>query len=124
MTLTEGELITVARVEGRKITALYPEDFLPGYTVDADHAGSVTVCFRETFREDWADFGGYVFISENIAPPVIHFGDVPDGVWYADAVAWALENGVTVGTSESTFSPNHTCTRAQIVTFLHRATVK
>ena len=121
VTLTEGELITVARVEGRKITALYPEDFLPGYTVDADHAGSVTVCFRETFREDWADFGGYVFISENIAPPVIHFGDVPDGVWYADAVAWALENGVTVGTSESTFSPNHTCTRAQIVTFLWRA---
>ncbi len=121
VTLTEGELITVARVEGRKITALYPEDFLPGYTVDADHAGSVTVCFRETFREDWADFGGYVFISENIAPPVIHFGDVPDGVWYADAVAWALENGVTVGTSESTFSPNNTCTRAQIVTFLWRA---
>lgn len=121
VTLTEGELITVARVEGRKITALYPEDFLPGYTVDADHAGSVTVCFRETFQEDWADFGGYVFISESIAPPVIHFGDVPDSVWYADAVAWALENGVTVGTSESTFSPNHTCTRAQIVTFLWRA---
>ena len=121
VTLTEGELITVARVEGRKITALYPEDFLPGYTVDADHAGSVTVCFRETFREDWADFGGYVFISENIAPPVIHFGDVPDGVWYADAVAWALENGVTVGTSNTTFSPNNTCTRAEIVTFLWRA---
>ncbi len=121
VTLTEGELITVARVEGRKITALYPEDFLPGYTVDADHAGSVTVCFRESFNEEWADFGGYVFISESIAPPVIHFGDVPDGVWYADAVAWALENGVTVGTSESTFSPNNTCTRAQIVTFLWRA---
>ena len=121
VTLTEGELITVARVEGRKITALYPEDFLPGYTVDADHAGSVTVCFRESFNEDWADFGGYVFISESIAPPVIHFADVPDGVWYADAVAWALENGVTVGTSESTFSPNNSCTRAQIVTFLWRA---
>lgn len=121
VTLTEGELITVARVEGRKITALYPEDFLPGYTVDAAHAGSVTIYFRETGNEDWADFGGYVFISESIAPPVIHFEDVPDGVWYADAVDWALEHGVTVGTSETTFSPNQGCTRAQIVTFLWRA---
>lgn len=39
----------------------------------------------------------------------------------ADAVAWAVENGVTNGTSASTFSPGSGCTRAQIVTFLYRA---
>ena len=38
----------------------------------------------------------------------------------ADAVAWAVENGVTNGTSASTFSPGSGCTRAQIVTFLWR----
>lgn len=40
--------------------------------------------------------------------------------WYADAVAWAAENGITTGTSANKFSPNQTCTRAQIVTFLYR----
>ncbi len=121
VTLTEGELITVARVEGRKITALYPEDFLPGYTVDADHAGSVTVYFRETVHEDWAEFGGYICIAQSVNPPANPFTDVPADAWYADAVAWALENGITAGTSETTFSPNQGCTRAQIVTFLWRA---
>jgi len=49
------------------------------------------------------------------------FADVPSDASYAQAVAWALEKGVTLGTSESTFSPDDTCTRGQIVTFLHRA---
>ena len=40
-----------------------------------------------------------------------------------NAVQWALDNGVTAGTTESTFSPDNTCTRAQIVTFLYRAMV-
>ena len=40
--------------------------------------------------------------------------------WYADAVAWAAENGITTGTSADKFSPDQTCTRAQIVTFLYR----
>ena len=49
------------------------------------------------------------------------FSDVADGAWYADAVAWAVAHGVTDGTSRTTFSPDGTCTRAQIVTFLWRA---
>ncbi|MBE6909234.1 MAG: S-layer homology domain-containing protein [Ruminococcaceae bacterium] len=49
------------------------------------------------------------------------FTDVPSGAYYADAVAWAVETGVTKGTSETTFSPNDTLTRAQAVTFLWRA---
>lgn len=49
------------------------------------------------------------------------FVDVPANAYYADAVAWAVENGITSGTSDTTFSPNAACTRAQMVTFLWRA---
>ena len=49
------------------------------------------------------------------------FTDVPAGSYYEQAVLWAVETGVTKGTSETTFSPNADCTRAQIVTFLWRA---
>lgn len=49
------------------------------------------------------------------------FTDVPANADYAQAVAWAVEKGVTAGTSKTTFSPSSTCTRGQIVTFLHRA---
>ena len=49
------------------------------------------------------------------------FTDVPAGNYYYDAVLWAVENGITKGTSDTTFSPNMTCTRAQIVTFLWRS---
>lgn len=49
------------------------------------------------------------------------FIDVPAGSYYYDAVLWAVENGITKGTSDTTFSPNMTCTRAQIVTFLWRS---
>ena len=49
------------------------------------------------------------------------FTDVPAGSYYYDAVLWAVENGITKGTSNTTFSPNMTCSRAQIVTFLWRA---
>ena len=49
------------------------------------------------------------------------FNDVPVGSYYYDAVLWAVENGITKGTSDTTFSPNMTCTRAQIVTFLWRS---
>ena len=49
------------------------------------------------------------------------FTDVNAGSYYYDAVLWAVENGITEGTSDTTFSPNMTCTRAQIVTFLWRS---
>ena len=49
------------------------------------------------------------------------FDDVPADAPYAEAVAWAVENGITTGTSATTFSPNMVCDRGQIVTFLHRA---
>ena len=48
------------------------------------------------------------------------FTDVESNAFCAEAVAWAVENGVTNGTTDSTFSPSNGCTRAQIVTFLFR----
>lgn len=49
------------------------------------------------------------------------FSDVPENAAYAQAVAWAVAQGITTGTSSSAFSPDKTCTRGQIVTFLYRA---
>ena len=49
------------------------------------------------------------------------FTDVPADAFYAKAVAWAVENGITGGTGDGKFSPDATCTRAQSVTFLYRA---
>ena len=49
------------------------------------------------------------------------FGDVKPGSFYEQAVAWAVENGITGGTGDGKFSPDATCTRAQSVTFLYRA---
>ena len=48
------------------------------------------------------------------------FTDVAADAFYHDAVLWAVENGITTGTTDTTFSPNATCTRGQIVTFLYR----
>ena len=55
--------------------------------------------------------------SDSVNP----FTDVAADAYYADAVLWAAENGVTSGTTATTFSPNNNCTRAQIVTFLWRS---
>ena len=49
------------------------------------------------------------------------FRDVAEDTYYEDAVSWAVHGGVTQGTTGSTFAPDETCTRAQIVTFLYRA---
>ena len=60
-------------------------------------------------------------VLDDFTPATPVFADVPAGVYYADAVAWAVREGVTSGTSATTFSPNNACTRAQMVTFLWRA---
>lgn len=48
------------------------------------------------------------------------FNDVPQGQYYYNAVLWAVEEGITAGTSKTTFSPDEPCTRGQIVTFIYR----
>ena len=49
------------------------------------------------------------------------FRDLPSGEYYSEAVLWAVENGITKGTSADTFSPKANCSRAQVVTFLYRS---
>lgn len=56
--------------------------------------------------------------QETVVPD---FQDVPADSWYADAVTWAVEEKITTGTTKTTFSPNQTCLRSQILTFLWRA---
>ena len=50
-----------------------------------------------------------------------NFTDVPTSADYSQAVAWAVRENITNGTSATTFSPNDICTRGQIVTFIYRA---
>ena len=59
--------------------------------------------------------------AEFVKTAATSFADVPASAYYAKAVAWAVENGITNGMTETTFAPNATCTRGQIVTFLYRA---
>lgn len=54
-------------------------------------------------------------------PTSVRFSDVASNAYYADAVRWAVNSGITSGTSSTTFSPNQTCTVAQILSFLYRA---
>ena len=63
----------------------------------------------------WRTLGGEKATARN------PFSDVSTSDYYYDAVLWAVKNGVTVGTDETHFSPEETCTRAQVVTFLWRA---
>lgn len=57
----------------------------------------------------------------DVSGTALPFTDVAEDAYYADAVKWAVANGVTSGTSATTFSPNDTCTRAQAVTLLYNA---
>ena len=57
----------------------------------------------------------------NSVSTVGKFSDVKSDDWFADPVNWAVEKKITAGTSDTTFSPSSTCTRAQILTFLWRA---
>ena len=60
-------------------------------------------------------------MGQSAAGSAANFTDVPADAYYAQAVAWAVENGITAGVGNGRFDPNATCTRAQIATFLHRS---
>ena len=65
------------------------------------------------------------FLWRAAGSPVVNYAmdltDVPSDAYYAEAVRWALSQGITTGTADGRFSPNAPCTRAQAVTFLFRA---
>ena len=60
-------------------------------------------------------------MGQSAAGSAANFTDVPADAYYAQAVSWAVENGITAGVGNGRFDPNSTCTRAQIATFLHRS---
>jgi predicted nucleic acid-binding Zn ribbon protein len=62
--------------------------------------------------------------TEEIPKLTVSFADVPEGQYFTQPVAWAVSNGITNGTGANTFSPEQTCSRGQIVTFLWRAAGK
>ena len=114
-----------------KGTAKVPADVLPGsYCYDAVawalENGIINGLADGTFGVNNTCTRGqsvtFLYRAMGTAPTTVNgFTDVAADSFCADAVAWAVENGVTNGTSATTFSPNNGCTRAQIVTFLYRA---
>lgn len=115
--------------EGNKVTITTKPN--SGYEV-----GTVTVTDKNGKQITVTDAGDgkYTFIMPNSKVDVnvgfvriqtpsntLSFTDVQSGAYYYDAVQWAVEQGITAGTSATTFSPDASCTRAQIVTFLWRA---
>ena len=131
---TRGQIVTflwrAAGSPAPKGTAKVPGDVLPdSYCYDA-----VAWALENGITNGLADgtFGvnstctrgqSVTFLHRALgtAPSAVNgFTDVAADSFCADAVAWAVENGVTNGTSATSFSPNNGCTRAQIVTFLYR----
>ena len=97
------EGLTVTDKDGKKLKLTDKGSGIYTFTMPA---GKVTV--EAGFRAD-------------VAEPVNPFVDVSGGSYYEDAVLWAVREGITSGTTATTFSPGASCTRAQMVTFLWRA---
>ena len=72
------------------------------------------ICTRAEIISYLWRFGGQPAVSGAV------FSDVPAGIYYENAVAWAVQEGITMGTSATTFSPDQNCSRAEIVTYLYR----
>jgi hypothetical protein len=67
------------------------------------------------------DTSGTIAFTEGYLDTAVTFTDIDSSAYYYNAVLWSVDNGVTAGTSASTFSPDSACTRGQVVTFLWRA---
>ena len=100
---------------------LISENASPGFA-------PITISYDQdnTFDSDFNDIqvsvnDGGIAIENNDSGTELPFSDVHPSDYYYPAVCWAEQNGITSGTSETTFSPNAGCTRAQVVTFLWRA---
>ena len=82
----------------------------------ADTFGTMEPCTRGQIMTFLWRLAGSPMAKNRVSP----FTDVKEGKYYYDAVLWAVENGITTGTTATTFSPNKQCTRAQAVAFLWR----
>ncbi len=104
----EVSRITVTDKNGKPVSVIVNRDGTFSFTQPAS-AVTISVTFTEIKAPAIDDTVESIFI------------DVDEDAYYAEAVLWAVENGITTGTSDITFSPDATCTRAQAVTFLWRA---
>lgn len=94
----------------------------PGAAVTLSEPGDYLVTVG--IGSGWGDYFNRAVIhivQSDRQPAASSFADVANGAYYADAVKWAVDKDITVGTSATTFSPEQTCTVAQILTFLWRA---
>ena len=115
---------SVATVDGGKVTAVGTGT--ANITVTTEDGSKTATCVVTVSSSSsgggstggGTSSGGTTDPGETETPD---FTDVPDGTWYAEAVKWAAEEGITMGTSDTTFSPDLACTRSEIVTFLWRA---
>ena len=112
----EGDTVTIT---------LKPDDGYEGTPVVKDKNGN-TVSVKSLGSNRFS----FTMPKGNVSVSVIFtakstdtksFTDVPNSAYYCDAVLWAVDQSITAGTSDDTFSPDAACTRAQIVTFLWRA---
>lgn len=148
ITLGEGTVLNGGGIEVKR-DAASRETFRFQITYDADmnpqamdQATGQAIASRfvdqygEPLRYEVTDYGdysvGYVYDSKGEyasyarfgtapEPTVGNFADVKQSAWYADSVEWAVAQKITDGTSDYTFSPDTTCAKAQIITFLWRA---
>jgi uncharacterized repeat protein (TIGR02543 family) len=107
------------RVAGETYTLPYAEPQRTGYTFvgwGTSSTGSVVYPVGSRLAVN-----GNMTLYAVWEKVIVTFSDVPTGIWYTDPVTWAATNGITDGTSDTTFSPMQSCTRAQVVTFLWRA---
>ena len=109
--------ITVKPDKGYELDELTVTD-KSGDTIKIKDKGNGKFTFTMPGSKVTVEAGFKQIVAE---PEVPAFADVPADAYYADAVGWAVKEGITTGTGTNTFSPDLSCTRAQMVTFLWRA---
>lgn len=119
-------LNTTRAAQGNRVTITVKPDVgyqLASLTVRDSNGNAVAVTKQTETTYTFTMPAGKVSVDASFAAiqTAISFRDVKQGDYFFDAVQWAVEKGITAGTSANTFSPNASCTRAQMVTFLWRA---
>ena len=120
-----------AQVQKPEETSPYRDVSKDSYYYDAvqwaSNKGITNGVSDGVFAPDWVCTRGQIvtFLWRSVGSPTpktaeMPFADVAEDAYYAQAVLWAVENGITKGTSETTFSPDQTCTRAHAVAFVYR----
>lgn len=107
---------------GDTLTLEEPGDYFISLSWDGSQWGiGATDFIAVTLYDSIESLQNIISQSTPSEEPEAAFTDVPADAYYAAPVKWAVEQGITTGTTDTTFSPNNTCSKAQILTFLYRA---